>query len=424
MNLNSPRGTADVFGRDLEYRNYIIGESRKLFKLFNYEQLITPTFEYSEVFQRSIGQSTDIVQKEMYTFEDKKGRSVTLRPEGTASVVRAVIENKLYAQNLPLKVFYKGSMFRYERPQKGRMREFYQLGVEVLGSDNPLIDAEVIWLANLLFSQLGFKDLNLLINSIGCLDCRLDYMNLFRAAVKPKLKNFCKDCQQRFEKNPLRIFDCKNSQCIEQLENSPKIADNLCSSCQEHLGKVTGYLEQLNINFKLEPTLVRGFDYYTGTIFELTSGQLDSAQNALGGGGRYDNLVGQMGGPNLPAIGFAIGVDRTIILMKQLGIKPVLQKQSPKIYIAAMSDEFSSFVLNLLSCLRNYFTCDTNFNIKNIGKEIKWAQKNDFDFVIIIGEEEFRQNQVTIKDLRKYQQYECSWKDEKEKIIELLRGNK
>ncbi|MCG9478878.1 MAG: histidine--tRNA ligase [Actinomycetia bacterium] len=423
MVLNSPRGTTDIYGKHLDYRNYIIDKSKQQFLFFNYEQIITPAFEHSEVFSRSIGQSTDIVQKEMYTFQDKKGRSLTLRPEGTASVVRAVIENKMYAQNLPLKLFYVGNMFRYERPQKGRMREFCQLGVEAVGSNNPLIDAEVIWLANTLFKQLGFKDLNLLINSIGCSSCRQEYMKIFRSFVEPRLENLCNDCKQRFKTNPLRIFDCKNSRCIARLEDSPKISDHLCDQCSDHLKRVTGYLQQLGINFKLEPGLVRGFDYYTRTIFELTSRQLDSAQNALGGGGRYDNLIEQMGGPQLPALGFAIGVDRTMLLMQQLGIEPGYQSGQSKIYVASMDDKFSGYILEILSCLRNYFVCDTNFDIKNISKELKWAEKKGFDYVLIVGESEFQGKLVTIKDLKKFKQYSYDWKHDRDKIIELLRGN-
>jgi len=421
--LNSPRGTADIYGPDLEYHNFIVEKSKKLFSRFNYEQIITPTFEHTEVFTRSIGEGTDIVSKEMYTFQDKKGRSLTLRPEGTASVARAVVENKLYARNLPLKLFYAGNMFRYERPQKGRMREFSQLGAEAIGSDNPLIDAEMVWLINQLFKDLGFKDLVLLVNSMGCEVCRKDYITEFKSFLSTRTEKLCPECRQRFIKNPLRIFDCKIQSCRNELKDSPKISDHLCSSCSKHFEKIMEYLKLLGINFQIEHSLVRGFDYYTRTVFEVISQKLDSAQNALGGGGRYDNLLSQFGGPHLPAIGFAIGVDRTSMLMQQLGIEPYQQTETKSIYLVSMDQKFSGLVIKLLKFFRNDFICDTNFNLKNISKELKWAEKKGYDFVLIIGENEFKNNKVSIKDIRKFKQYTFDWEKEKGKILALLRGN-
>jgi len=421
--LNSPRGTADIYGPDLEYHNFIVEKSKKLFSRFNYEQIITPTFEHTEVFTRSIGEGTDIVSKEMYTFQDKKGRSLTLRPEGTASVARAVVENKLYARNLPLKLFYAGNMFRYERPQKGRMREFSQLGAEAIGSDNTLIDAEMVWLINQLFKDLGFKDLVLLVNSMGCEVCRKDYITEFKSFLSTRTEKLCPECRQRFIKNPLRIFDCKIQSCRNELKDSPKISDHLCSSCSKHFEKIMEYLKLLGINFQIEHSLVRGFDYYTRTVFEVISQKLDSAQNALGGGGRYDNLLSQFGGPHLPAIGFAIGVDRTSMLMQQLGIEPYQQTETKSIYLVSMDQKFSGLVIKLLKFFRNDFICDTNFNLKNISKELKWAEKKGYDFVLIIGENEFKNNKVSIKDIRKFKQYTFDWEKEKGKILALLRGN-
>jgi len=307
----SPRGTSDIFGQDIEYRNFIISKAKELFKIFNYREIITPAFEHTEVFDKSIGDSTDIVQKEMYTFLDKKGRSLTLRPEGTAPVVRAVIEHKMYAETLPLKLYYIENMFRYERPQKGRMREFWQLGVEAIGSPEAFIDAEVIWLLNALFEKLGFKNLKLIINSIGCIKCRIGYIEVLKNYLSPKNDKLCTDCQYRLEKNPLRIFDCKVDQCRLVIKDSPKIYSYICDGCRQHFNQVTDFLKTLGISFIIKEDLVRGFDYYTRTIFEIISEDLKSVQNALGGGGRYDKLIEQFGGPDIPSIGFAVGLERT-----------------------------------------------------------------------------------------------------------------
>ncbi len=423
MVLNSPRGTADLYGKELTYRNFILEKSKKLFNRFCYDPIVTPAFEHTEVFSRSIGQATDIVQKEMYTFYDKKQRSLTLRPEGTAGVVRAVVENKLYAQNLPIKLFYAGNMFRYERPQKGRMREFFQLGAEAIGSANPLMDAEMIWLISDLFSSLGFKDLVLLINSMGCTLCRKSYTQKFQEFLHHHQEKLCPECRHRLDTNPLRVFDCKRQSCRHAIEDSPKISQHLCSSCRDHFEKVRRYIKILGINCQIDHSLVRGFDYYSRTVFEVVSTALDSAQNALGGGGRYDDLVKQFGGPDLPAIGFAIGLDRTSLLMQQLGIKPSASRELKSLYLISMDQQYSEYLLELLQFFRKECICDTNFNIKNISKELKWAQKHHYDFVAIIGEEEFKNCRVSIKDMQKFKQHAFDWKNEKDTILALLRGN-
>jgi len=352
MVLSSPRGTNDIFGEDIKYRDFIISSAKKLFSLYNYSELITPAFEHTEVFDRGIGESTDIVRKEMYTFKDKKGRSLTLRPEGTASVVRSIIEHKMYAETLPLKLFYIGNMFRYERPQKGRMREFWQIGVEAAGVSEPFIDAEVIWLLNSIFTCLGFKNLKLLLNSVGCTECRKEYINVFKRYLKPDVQSLCPDCLSRYETNPLRIFDCKVPQCRGIIESAPKIYEYICEECRVHISRVCSYLEKLGIDYIIKKELVRGFDYYTKTIFEIISDDLESVQNALGGGGRYDNLIAQFGGPDLPSIGFAIGIDRTSMLMRQSGIPARADDSLPSVYIAMMSYDFIDFAIKLMKILR------------------------------------------------------------------------
>ena len=421
MITGSPRGTSDIFGQDIEYRNFIISKAKELFKIFNYREIITPAFEHTEVFDKSIGDSTDIVQKEMYTFLDKKGRSLTLRPEGTAPVVRAVIEHKMYAETLPLKLYYIENMFRYERPQKGRMREFWQLGVEAIGSPEAFIDAEVIWLLNALFEKLGFKNLKLIINSIGCIKCRIGYIEVLKNYLSPKNDKLCTDCQYRLEKNPLRIFDCKVDQCRLVIKDSPKIYSYICDGCRQHFNQVTDFLKTLGISFIIKEDLVRGFDYYTRTIFEIISEDLKSVQNALGGGGRYDKLIEQFGGPDIPSIGFAVGLDRTYILMKQLNLNFVIKDDKKIALVILMDRSYQKYALSLIKFTRdNGYACDLSYEIKSIGSQIKWAEKNAYDFVIIIGEDEVKTDSITIKDIKKFTQHKLNWKSEKEKIFEIF----
>lgn len=423
MVYNSPRGTSDYYGEDIKYIDFITDTAKNIFKIYNYEEIITPHFEHTEVFARSIGENSEIVQKEMFTFQDKKGRSLTLRPEGTASVVRAIVEHKLYGENLPLKLFYIGDMFRYERPQKGRMREFRQIGVEAVGSESPAIDAEVIWLINSFFKSLGFKNLILYVNSIGCRECRKNYMKILEEYLKPFEKDLCPDCVNRLGKNTLRVFDCKVTECREILKNAPKISSYLCEKCEKHLKDVFEILDILDVQYGHNENLVRGFDYYTRTIFEIVSNDIDSAQNALGGGGRYDNLIEEFGGPKISSIGFATGLERTMLLMKDLAINiEEPEGNQTKIYMINMSSDFNKYLFGILKFLRqNKIICDTNFNIKNVGREIKWAQTKGYSHIIVIGENEVNNNSLVIKDLNNYTQTELNWLNEKSRILKLLK---
>jgi histidyl-tRNA synthetase len=420
--LNSPRGTSDIFGEDIRYRDFIINTSKGLFDVFNYKEIITPVFEHTEVFDRGIGESTDIVRKEMYTFPDKKGRSLTLRPEGTASVVRAIIEHKLFAGVLPLKLFYIENMFRYERPQKGRMREFWQLGVEAAGISDPQVDAEVIWLLNIIFEKLGFKNLKLLVNSVGCGICRQEYIKAFKSYLEPSVESLCEDCRIRNVSNPLRIFDCKVEGCAAIVKEAPKIYAHICPDCRQHFDKVTEYLDLLKIDYVIKDDLVRGFDYYTKTIFEIISADLDSAQNALGGGGRYDRLISQFGGPDMPSIGFAVGIDRTIVLMRQLNISYSLKQDALSVLIINMENSHKPYCLELLKFLRDFgVKSEISHEAKNIGNSIKSAQKNGFSHIIIIGEDEVKSGILNIKDLKEFQQQKINFKNEPEKILNIFR---
>ncbi len=421
MNFNSPRGTADILGADIFYRDYIIQTAKRLFALYAYREIITPAFEHTEVFTRGIGQYSDIVSKEMYTFLDKKGRSITLRPEGTAPVVRAFIENKLYAQNLPAKLFYIGHMFRYERPQKGRMREFSQLGIEAIGSNAPAIDVEAIWLLNQLFLELGFKNLRLLINSIGCLDCRKAFIKILEDYLIKFKDGLCSDCKERFGKNTLRIYDCKVEGCRETLKEAPKIDEFVCKECKVHFDQVIAMLDALQIKYEIAQNLVRGFDYYTRTIFEIISQDIDSAQNALGGGGRYDNLVRQFGGPDLPAVGFAIGIERTYMLMKHLHIDIEHVQENKKIYFIRLDDKQDPYLFHVLKFFRDKnYICDFNSNIKNMSTELKNAKNSGFDFAVIIGEQEAKEKTIAIKNIETFQQSVFRFAEEADKIIEFI----
>jgi len=330
----------------------------------------------------------------------------------------------MYAETLPLKLFYIGNMFRYERPQKGRMREFWQMGVEAAGISEPFIDAEVIWLLNSIFNCLGFKNLKLLLNSVGCTKCRKEYINVFKRYIKPDVQSLCPDCLSRYETNPLRIFDCKVPQCRSIIERAPKIYEYICEECRVHISKVCSYLEKLGIDYIIKKELVRGFDYYTKTIFEIISDDLESVQNALGGGGRYDNLIAQFGGPDMPSIGFAIGIDRTSMLMRQSGIPAKADDFLPSVYIAMMSYDFIDFAIKLMKIFReNFIKCDLGYDIRPFSSQIKAASRKGFSHFTVIGEDEVKTGMVNIKDLDKYTQIKLDINNDIGKIAEIFRRN-
>ncbi|NQT30285.1 MAG: histidine--tRNA ligase, partial [Candidatus Saganbacteria bacterium] len=320
MKYSVPRGTKDILPEETSLWQYLEQTCRQIFDLYNYSEIRTPIFEKTELFTRSIGQTTDIVSKEMYEFKDRKGRSLTLRPEETAPVVRACVENNLISLDKITKLYYIGPMFRYERPQAGRQRQFHQAGVEVFGSADPLVDAEVILLNMQLFDALGLKNLEVDINSVGCKKCRPEYQKKLKTYFKNNIKHMCVECQERFEKNPLRILDCKEVKCQKFVNDAPASIDMLCPECSEHFAKVIEYLKEAGCNFKINNRLVRGLDYYTKTSFEIVSNQL-GAQNAVSGGGRYDTLVAELGGKSIPAVGFAIGLERVIEIIKNDKLK-------------------------------------------------------------------------------------------------------
>jgi len=411
MRFTRVKGVHDIYEPEIQLYQKVEEISREVFRVYGFKEIRLPIIEYTELFQRSIGSTTDIVEKEMYTFNDRAGRSITLRPEGTAGAVRAYIENGFYNLPSPQKFYYMGPMFRYERPQAGRYRQFHQLGVEAFGSDAPLMDAELILLLRTLLIRLGFNNLMIEINSIGCSECRPIYRSRLIEFFSSRISAFCSDCQRRFEKNPLRLLDCKVPQCIKAREDAPSILDSLCENCKAHFNRVISYLDYMGISFSVTPTLVRGLDYYTRTIFEIKSESL-GAQNAIAAGGRYDNLVEEFGGPPTPAIGFAIGVERLVSLLK---IEKTEEKL-PDCYIAFIGEEAERLSLRMGECLRQkgfWIEIGTGGSLKS---QLRKADRLKARYAIIIGEEEIKRSVIRWKRLSDGQEGECR-EEEIEKII-------
>ena len=408
MKFQTPRGTRDILYPEVEYKNYIFEKSRELFKIYGFKEIVTPTFEQTEVFTKGIGEASDIVSKEMYTFKDRKGRSLTLKPEGTAPVVRSFIQNKMYGKPLPIKLFYCSQMFRYERPQAGRSREFSQVGVEILGTIDPLADVEVISLVINLYKELGITQTKLFINSMGCRNCRRDYLKDLVNFLKIRSKKLCKDCNFRIKKNPLRVFDCKNENCKQILADSPTLKDYICSECKEHFEKVLKGLKSLNISYQLNDRLVRGFDYYTKTVFEVTTPEL-GAQDAICGGGRYDYLIEDYGGPPTFAVGVAIGVDRTANVMMNMSIKPFPEKNI-EVFIITINDELKEKASILLDKLRgNKISSDMDYCNRSLKGQFRMADRLKVKYVLILGEKELADNKVSLKEMETGQQLNINY---------------
>ncbi len=396
--ITKPRGTQDFLPEAAELLNFINESAAKYFETYGFRRLITPTFEKEGLFKRSIGASTDIVQKEMYEFEDKAGRKLALRPEGTASIVRAYIENNLHLLTKPAKLFYMGQMFRYERPQAGRYREFWQMGAEAIGSSDPLLDAEVIELCINYLKSLAIRDLVLKINSMGCKDCRPKYIEVLKGFLKDKEGQLCKTCSQRLDLNPLRVFDCKQESCAKALVDSPKIIDYICQADKEHFAKVRSYLDSVGVQYVLDPHLVRGFDYYTRTTFEVLLPTL-GAQNALAGGGRYDYLIADYGGPKEAAIGFAFGTERIMLAFEAQKIA-VFTKPDIDVFVVWVDEAQKPQAFKALNFLRDkHLNVLTAYDSKTLKAQLKMADKFEAKSALIIGEEEVATKMYTLKML-------------------------
>jgi histidyl-tRNA synthetase len=404
--IKAPKGTRDIVAPEIGKWQYLEDALRAYYGRFLYQEIRTPIFEHSELFSRGIGGETEVVQKEMYTFRDKADRSLTLRPENTASVVRAAIENNLFETAAPLRFYYIGPMFRYDKPQKGRFRQFHQYGVEVLGDDAPQLDAEVIFAAVDFLRQLGIEQVQLELNSVGCPNCRPAYLQVLRQAAQGETEGLCADCQRRLAGNPLRIFDCKQHACTGVAQRLPVIGDHLCQECRDHFAAVREALSWMNVPFRLNPRLVRGLDYYTKTAFEVTSGQL-GAQNALLGGGRYNNLVRELGGPDMAGIGFAAGMERIILHLEHLAPPP-----ARRLFVAYGEAQWLAHAVQLAQALRREgYPVYLDYQGRNLKKQFKKADRIAAAYALILGADEIQNSTISIKDMASQEQSQIPLKD-------------
>ncbi len=393
-----PRGTYDILPSESYKWQYVQNTFRKVARLYNFKEIVTPIFESSDLFERSVGDSSDIVEKEMYKFNDKKGRTFALRPEGTASVVRSVVENNLDLDANSTKLYYMGPMFRYDRPQKGRYRQFYQYGVEYFGSDNALIDAQTIALADTFLRQLGLKNYKLEINSIGNATCAKDYDSALINFFEPHFNELCSDCQRRLEKNPKRVLDCKNKTCKSIAKEAPSMLDYLDEECSTHFENLQKYLTQMKIDFVVNPTIVRGLDYYTKTAFEFIDSNL-GAQSTLIGGGRYDGLVKQIGGRDVAGIGFAGGFERLLLSLEAEDIK-IPNNDKPDVYLVTLGEKAETISAELLMKLRaDNISTEFHPDKKTMKAQMKAANRSDARFVILLGDNEIEQNKFNLKNM-------------------------
>ncbi|HXG53447.1 MAG TPA: histidine--tRNA ligase [candidate division Zixibacteria bacterium] len=407
MKVSAIKGFSDVLPGDVETWQVVEEQARKMFAAYNFSEIRIPILEKTELFTRSIGETTDIVEKEMYTFADRdaKGSLLTLRPEGTAGVVRAYVENELYKTEPVRKLFYVGPMFRRERPQKGRMRQFHQIGAEALGRSDPFIDAELLLLLNDFFAAVGVGGASLQLNSLGCVRCRPPYREALQKYLREREAQLCFNCRQRIERNPLRVLDCKEPGCTEKTRNAPSILEHLCEACREHLEAVQRLLGAADVAFALNPRMVRGLDYYCRTAFEWISDQL-GAQNAIAAGGRYDGLVHDLGGPSIPGVGFAIGVERLVLLLK---LKGPHGPRGPALYVVAIGRRAREWVFPLVRSLRRQgLTVEMDGEEKSLKSQMRRADKLKAETVLIVGDDELARGRLIVRDMRKQRQEEIA----------------
>ena len=397
-NIKKPRGTIDIFPDEMGFFRRIESTARDTAELYGFGEIRTPTFEELALFKRGVGEVTDVVQKEMYTFEDKEGRTFALRPEGTASVVRAIIENGKTSDAMPLKYYYLINCFRYEKPQAGRSREFFQFGTEMFGAKDASADATVISLADMIIRRLGIKNVKLHINSIGCPECRPIYRQALTDYFKAHEGELCDTCKERLSTNPLRILDCKNPECAKIAKDAPNTVDYLCDECKEHFETLKEYLKAQNTEYEVDTRIVRGLDYYTKTVFEFICEGI-GAQSTICGGGRYDGLMDELGGPSLPGIGFAMGITRLILAMKESDSFPYDMKK-PTLYIASMGKEATAKALEIVLSLRNrgiYAECD--ICARSLKAQMKYADKIGASYTLILGDNELATGKAQLKNM-------------------------
>ena len=410
MQCKAPRGTYDVLPPDSQKWQYVEKVVRETACLFGYREIRTPIFEHTELFERGVGDTTDIVTKEMYTFQDKANRSLTLRPEGTASCVRALVEHSVYGGIMPVKWYYGGPMFRYDRPQTGRYRQFNQFGVEVFGSNSPYLDAEIIMLLVEILGNLGLEDYELHLNSVGCPVCRETYRRKLLDHIAPVKAQLCSDCQLRYEKNPLRVIDCKVESCREAITGFPNIYDSLCTDCSQHYAQVKAALLDSRINYIQDHNLVRGLDYYTNTAFEIHIPDI-GAQSAVGGGGRYNGLVKECGGPDMPGIGFALGMERLLLALD----KPTEGQQSEgdlDVFLAVQDEKWAGKALHILDQLRkSKIRADRDYNGRSMKAQMKYADKLGARIVLLLGENEVTGGFITLRNMATREQLQVTSDD-------------
>ncbi len=405
--IQAPKGTRDILPSEIHRWHYIQNTYKKLCNSFGYKEIRIPVFEHTELFQRGVGDTTDVVQKEMYTFQDKGGRSITLRPEGTAGIVRSYIENGMASLPQPVKVFYDLTAYRYENVQKGRYREFHQFGVETFGAAGPAIDVEVISILYMFFERLGLSKTGLNINSIGCPKCRSVYHEKLKEYFRPHLSELCGNCKERFERNPLRLLDCKETGCKRLIAGAPSLQDYLCDDCRAHFEGLKSGLDNLGIEYKVDPGIVRGLDYYTRTVFEFISDNVGT-QGTICGGGRYDGLVETCGGAPTPGIGFALGVERLMMELDSQGIT-IEEPPAPELYIATLGQKASDFAQQLIYKLRSYnVSAETDLMARSLKAQMKYADKKGFTYTVVLGDDEIESGKGVLKDMRTGDQKDVS----------------
>lgn len=396
--INIAKGMKDVLPSQSYKWQYIEATARSVAHLFGFKEIRTPVLEHTELFLRGVGDTTDIVNKEMYTFLDKGNRSVTLKPEGTAGVARSFVENGMSNDGLPAKMYYFSPAFRYERPQAGRLREHHQFGVELYGSKEPQADAEVITLVDVFYKRLGLKNVKLQINSIGCAECRKAYSAALKEYFKPHLSEMCADCNSRFEKNPMRMLDCKEERCKSITANAPAITEYLCDDCRVHFGEVKKLLELSGVQFEVNPSIVRGLDYYSRTVFEFIS-EAAGAQGTVCGGGRYDTLLQQIGEKPVPAVGFGGGIERLLMVMEAEGVK-FPKPEKPRVYIAGMDEKTREAAFKIVNELRKSgISAECDLMERSVKTQFKYADKSGAEYVAVIGENELASGEVNLKKM-------------------------
>lgn len=415
--INIQKGTKDMLPKDSYKWNKVRQVANELARKYNLKEIATPVFESTELFVRSDGDSSDIVNKEMYTFNDKGGRSITLKPEGTAGVVRSYIENGLGNEILPVKLFYITPCYRYEKPQAGRLREHHQFGVEIFGANSLASDIETILIAMDFYKEFGIEP-TINLNFLGCDECKKKYKEIVRNFATPHLQDMCDDCHKRHEVNPLRILDCKSTICQGIMADAPKMNECLCDKCQTKFNDIKKMLTSLGIKYSVNPKLVRGLDYYTDLVFEFVDEDVTLGQNALGGGGRYDNLVAELGGKATPVIGFGIGIERLLIYLENKGIE-IPNNERLDVYVASNTDNENYIIRFVNSLRRKGFSVESNLMDRSLKSQFKYADKINAKFVFAIGDDEINENKVTIKNMDNGEQIKV-WSND---VAEFLKQN-